>query len=1352
MDKKKLISYFLTTFFTFSIVNTPIAGVHADTISDSTATNITVDGSKANQNPANKFKGFGMVSANGTSRLLLDYKSENPDKYWKIMNELFNPKTGMGLNHFKVELGADLNTSTQTTPATMRSEDEKANVLRGTDWHIAADAKTINPNITIDALRWAEPKWINNAFAISTDAGYAARYKWYKNTIDAVYDTYGLKIDDIDPDRNETTSPETAWIKYFSKHLKNEADERYDYSKIKIVASDENGTLKLATLMKSDTDLLNAVDVLSMHYNAYGNADIRLMNQTYHKEIWYSEGTAPMTFAENRLNASTPAGGLGGANGILDTANHLINMYYSGDTTSAYMTRYEFQPAISSFYDGGQYSSKELIAAERPWSGYFYSDAGVQMVRHFMNFAQLGWEYIDGACFGDGVGANSITSTTNNYLTLTDPSTGDYSMIFTNDSAAVRNYSVTVKNLTKAGDVLKVWETKGPDVGQAYDANWMKHISDITPSQNADGSYTFTYSVKPYSIVTLTTTGGQSEYTRDAEQSPDKDTLLKLPYTDDFEYKDAKYASYKDTTVLNSNKQGYLTSRGDTPRYTTDIGGALEVNEGTNNNTLMAMIDESTHANGEWNKKPGNDTVLGDNRWANYQVSIDFLLDTTTAGQGPNYAGIAARDQVTSGGENPEYILKVFKDCTYQLLKGSTVLKSGTIDSFDNTKWHNESLKVLENTITAYVDGKELTEFTDTTSQYMSGRVGITSGYYHTQYDNLKVLPVEGYPAYISRVDDLDSSIQYQGMWSHIASTGYGNFNRTNSVSSMNLAVSYLTKTSTEGALNAFYYYKPSGTAWGSNSDNAWSQEAGSYYEFSFKGSGLTVYGYKNSNNGTGNVYLDGQLVSPNVSFKSSTAGRAVIYQVNNLDENSIHTLKVAVASGFVSAAGVEISSSQYAPGSITYNFTGTGFNLVGNTAASNINVTVDGEKVSIAKSVAKTGDRASSYFLSGLNYGNHTVLVQLASGSYSFDAIEVLGEAYTSLENITVESDKSYLKPGDMAKLTVSGVMHNGAQADLKEAQIVYESDNEQAAKVDENGTITATGEGIANIKAAVTLFGITKEGITQIIVDNTPPVTSAEVKGAIKNNWYNSDVAVILSGRDNLSGIDKTEYRIGDSGDWTPYNGPITISKEGINLLQYRSIDKAGNNEELKQQTISIDKTKPDFKLLVNGNTLNAGDTFNDYLPLTFKAWDNLSGIASAKINIGGEDYSLDPKTGSIDINMKGKLGSFTALITAEDMAGNTILEIPFNFNVTTNISSMKQLVNYFTSLGELSGPIIPQLTNDLEQAQHQLDLGRPDNAAKHIQDFADRLNNKALSSCSSEKAKTILNADAHYLINKN
>jgi hypothetical protein len=351
--------------------------------------------------------------------------------------------------------------------------------------------------------------------------------------------------------------------------------------------------------------------------------------------------------------------------------------------------------------------------------------------------------------------------------------------------------------------------------------------------------------------------------------------------------------------------------------------------------------------------------------------------------------------------------------------------------------------------------------------------------------------------------------------------------------------------------------------------------------------------------------------------------------------------------------------------------------------------------------------------------------------------------------DKVTLNASKTAVKPGESVTLSVYGTVGDGSPADLSKAQIVYTSDNEQIAKVDSSGTVTATGEGIANVKAAVTLNGVTLDTSIQIMVDNTPPVTTAQIGGTLKNGWYSSDATVTLNATDNLSGVDSTEYRIGTDGNWNIYTGPVVITQEGTYTIQYRSTDKAGNVEDINQQTVQIDKTPPAFNLIVNGNVLNDGGSFDDCLPLTFKIWDNLSGVASAQISVNGSVNAVDLKTQpSMDLDFAGKVGSYTVTITAEDNAGNRLAK-KFTFTVTTSIDSMRNLIDRYVKAGDLGGPLVNQLTNNLNQAQHQLDIGRPEQAAKHMEDFIKHLNNDALVNNVKDNVKTILNADAEALI---
>mgnify|MGYP002588018049 CR=1 FL=1 len=115
---------------------------------------IIADGTQANENPAAAYRGLGCISANNASRLLLDYKVEHPKEYEEIMRLLFQKDYGIGLSHIKLELGADVNSSCGTEPATKRTPEERADVTRGAGFQFAADAKAINPDITLDLLRW----------------------------------------------------------------------------------------------------------------------------------------------------------------------------------------------------------------------------------------------------------------------------------------------------------------------------------------------------------------------------------------------------------------------------------------------------------------------------------------------------------------------------------------------------------------------------------------------------------------------------------------------------------------------------------------------------------------------------------------------------------------------------------------------------------------------------------------------------------------------------------------------------------------------------------------------------------------------------------------------------------------------------------------------------------------------------------------------------------------------------------------------------------------------------------------------------------------------------------------------
>ena len=136
---------------------------------------IVIDGNDIKADNVNglTYKGFGMLSANSTSDLLMDYKSQNPEAYAKLMQYLFGGEYPI-FTHVKLEMGNDRNNSTGSESATKRTKGEKANVLRNPGWQLAADAKKINPNLKVSILTWRTPSWVK------TDED---KYIWYKQSI-----------------------------------------------------------------------------------------------------------------------------------------------------------------------------------------------------------------------------------------------------------------------------------------------------------------------------------------------------------------------------------------------------------------------------------------------------------------------------------------------------------------------------------------------------------------------------------------------------------------------------------------------------------------------------------------------------------------------------------------------------------------------------------------------------------------------------------------------------------------------------------------------------------------------------------------------------------------------------------------------------------------------------------------------------------------------------------------------------------------------------------------------------------------------------------------------------------------
>ena len=756
--------------------------------------NVVLNGNDIAVNNVNglTYKGFGMLSGNSTSDLLMDYKAEQPKAYAELMQYLFGGNYPI-MNHVKLEMGNDRNTSTGPESCTKRTEKEKANVLRNPGWQLAADAKKINPKIKVSILRWEAPVWAGTDEKI---------YQWYKETILDAYEKYGYMVDYINPNINEKwdVDSDVAFTKKFAKWIAAETKETIPdekalalYHKIKLVVSDEAGTASDSVVesMKSDSDFYNSVDVVGYHYSPWddSNGGMKWLAQTKDKEVWNSEAQA--TFSNSAFRPSnnvkdptTEGTGLGGTGSALEMANTFIKGFVQSRRSHVI-----YQPAIGSFYEGAQFSFKELVGARDPWSGWIHYDAGLLMLAHISKFAVTGWENEDNTagiwravpqaskCTADGTNPVNGRNGGENYMTLASPAKDNFSTMIVNDSEYPMEYKIQTKNMKLAEDQnLEIWETRAADDG-AFNENYMKCIG----TAKADDNGVYTVKVKPYSAVTVTTlqVADDEEHTKalpvegervvlDTDRTGSKqDVESDYLYADDFEYAGKTVPVLDGKGGFTGETEDYIQSRGgDTgamARYTHTMNGAFEVYKTKSGEHVLRQQTDITETGvgGSWNSGAPV-TLIGDFRWTNYKASVDVLFEREDV---KNYAAVAIREM--GGSHNitsaSGYTFKLYPDGKWELYRKAKKVVTGTCDAktqFDAgaNQWNTITLEGKGNTINAYVNYTLVGSYTDE-QPITAGRIALGSSNVYTQFDNLEVKKLDGYVPYCTEL--LDNMEQY---------------------------------------------------------------------------------------------------------------------------------------------------------------------------------------------------------------------------------------------------------------------------------------------------------------------------------------------------------------------------------------------------------------------------------------------------------------------------------------------------------------------------------------------------------------------------------------------------------------
>lgn len=373
------------------------------------------------------YEGIGALSAGASSKLLMDYGEPYRSQ---IFDYLFKPKFGASLQHIKVEIGGDINSTDGTEPSHAHTRNEFLNpqpqyFQRGYEWMILKEAKKRNPAIFTDCLEWGSPGWIGDGVYYSQDnADYIVSF------LKGAKQYHGISFDYIGIWNERPYDKE--WIKQLRKTLNSNG-----LTDVKIIAADVFDW-KIADEMLADKELNDAVYAIGSHY--------------VDRENWWGKPVYSSTDAALKLNKPIHNSEAGPWKGDWEGFEYLVKLYnrsYNVGKTTNIIT----WSLITSYFDNLSLPNSGLMMAKTPWSGHYEVQPAIWAVAHTTQFAEPGWKYVDS---GSGFLRNG------SYVTLKSINEKDFSIIIETMDTIDSQFVTFDLGYNTTGKLLHVWKsTKG---------------------------------------------------------------------------------------------------------------------------------------------------------------------------------------------------------------------------------------------------------------------------------------------------------------------------------------------------------------------------------------------------------------------------------------------------------------------------------------------------------------------------------------------------------------------------------------------------------------------------------------------------------------------------------------------------------------------------------------------------------------------------------------------------------------------------------------------------------------------------------------------------------------------------
>jgi len=252
--------------------------------------------------------------------------------------------------------------------------------------------------------------------------------------------------------------------------------------------------------------------------------------------------------------------------------------------------------------------------------------------------------------------------------------------------------------------------------------------------------------------------------------------------------------------------------------------------------------------------------------------------------------------------------------------------------------------------------------------------------------------------------------------------------------------------------------------------------------------------------------------------------------------------------------------------------------------------------------------------------------------------------------------------------------------------------------------------------------VFMYNTEEIAFITSDDAAPETIATPEGEAQYGWYRSPVIIHFAAVDDLSGVAATYYRVNDEDVESGIRA--VIEDEGVHTVTYWSVDRAGNVEDVKSLSVSIDLTAPRIAFdVVDGTEF----TVDQNVTIGCEATDELSGIAAATCNLDQVPaYELG-------------LGEHTFSASATDHAGH-VTSASITAIITVNYDSLARLAGmWFEESGH--GDVAASLIEKLDAAKDSASRGNSKAKEGQLGAFVNQVNAQSGKAITAKQADVLI-----------